>query len=136
MKLINPCRTCLIKACCTLRCEEKQLFIDLMKKLDPFIKVIFASITIISVTLLITFISNLNFNLIGRFYILIVSLWFVPFLILFTIIFKEILHDLAEGEDFSLIVAVVLLMIVLAPFFSIYLILIKIYHQIFGHSLM
>jgi len=50
MKFRNPCRKCLIRACCSKICEEKEDFIKTKRKLEPYI---IGSILVISVIILI-----------------------------------------------------------------------------------
>jgi len=133
MKLVNPCRKCLVRACCYMCCEEKQDYESFMRKFSLYVNVIFTSLAVFSVVYLVHFLGRSNYSTNTRL-LYMVLVWILPYLILLFLTYKEFTKDYKNGAK-SETIGILLLMLISAPFFILYLLLADIYKKIFDYDL-
>ncbi len=87
---INPCKKCLIQACCGEQCQDKEQFIKFQRCVSPYIVTIGIISVIAIVCYLVIFSTEAGNN--WKETLFIVSfMWFCSFLFLLGILFLEIL---------------------------------------------
>ncbi len=97
MIFIDPCRKCIVKACCNKGCEKKENFYKFYDIYGPLIILLLFLLNVSSVIFMVIYILKfLNYTLLIRFLILF-TIWLTPFTILVLKDRKEFIEEVKDN---------------------------------------